>query len=101
MKTNMEKPVHEENKNDNVSDDEPGNLELEIIDNNDWFNIIKIFYPSIIRLMSILDNVYLVNLDNRKDRLLFMNYKLQELGINYTQFQQYWDPTILGNIIII
>ena len=33
MKTNMEKPVHEENKNDNVSDDEPGNLELEIIDN--------------------------------------------------------------------
>ena len=35
--------------------------------------------------MSILDNVYLVNLDNRKDRLLFMNYKLQELGINYTR----------------
>ena len=31
MKTNMEKP--EENKNENVSDDEPGNLELEIIDN--------------------------------------------------------------------
>ena len=46
---------------------------------------LKIFYPSIIRLMSILDNVYLVNLDNRKDRLLFMNYKLQELGINYTR----------------
>ena len=31
MKMNMEKP--EENKNENVSDDEPGNLELEIIDN--------------------------------------------------------------------
>ena len=31
--------------------------------------------------MSILDNVYLVNLDNRKDRLLFMDYKLQELGV--------------------
>ena len=32
---------------------------------------LKIFYPNIIRLMSILDNVYLVNLDNRKDRLLY------------------------------
>ena len=31
MKTNMEKP--KENKNENVSDDESGNLELEIIDN--------------------------------------------------------------------
>ena len=42
--------------------------------------------------MSILDNVYLVNLDNRKDRLLFMDYKLQELGINYTRI-----PAILGS----
>lgn len=31
MKMNIDN--HEENKNDNVSDDEPGNLELEIIDN--------------------------------------------------------------------
>ena len=53
---------------------------------------LKIFYPNIIRLMSILDNVYLVNLDNRKDRLLFMDYKLQELGINYTRI-----PAILGS----
>jgi len=36
MKTNMEKHVHDENCNhehEEVSDDEPGNLELEIIDN--------------------------------------------------------------------
>jgi hypothetical protein len=29
--------------------------------------------------------VCLVNLDNRKDRLLFMDYKLKELGIRYTK----------------
>ena len=42
--------------------------------------------------MSILDNVYLVNLDNRKDRLLFMDYKLQELGVSYIRI-----PAILGS----
>ena len=42
--------------------------------------------------MNILDNVYLVNLDNRKDRLLFTNYKLQELGIKFTRI-----PAILGS----
>jgi len=42
--------------------------------------------------MNILGNVYLVNLDHRKDRLLFMDYKLQELGINYTRI-----PAILGS----
>ena len=42
--------------------------------------------------MSILDNVFLINLDNRKDRLLFMDYKLQELGINYTRI-----PAVLGS----
>ena len=42
--------------------------------------------------MDILDNVYLVNLDNRKDRLLFMDYKLQELGIKFTRI-----PAILGS----
>ena len=38
MKMNMEKPVNDENRNHehedkDISDDEPGNLELEIIDN--------------------------------------------------------------------
>ena len=42
--------------------------------------------------MDILDNVYLVNLDNRKDRLLFIDYKLQELGIKFTRI-----PAILGS----
>ena len=42
--------------------------------------------------MDILNSVYLVNLDNRKDRLVFMDYKLQELGISYTRI-----PAILGS----
>ena len=33
MKTNMEKHVHDENCNHEEEEDEPGNLELEIIDN--------------------------------------------------------------------
>lgn len=31
----------------------------------------------------LLDNVYLLNLDSRKDRLALMDYKLNELGISY------------------
>ena len=39
----------------------------------------------------LINNIYLLNLDKRNDRLLFMNYKLNELGISYKRI-----PAILG-----
>ena len=54
---------------------------------NSFEKTLEDFYKS----SNIFEDTYLVNMETRKDRLLFMDYKLKNMGINYTRI-----PGIIG-----